>query len=338
MRPYDGASYHGTPALKPAPWDWKVPLYIAIGGAAGGAQIIAGAARLSGSERSRTVVRTGRYLGIAGSIAGAPLLIYDLKTPHRWYNMLRIFRSTSPMSIGSYVLTSFGVFSGIAALGQLGSRSPQFGRIAGAAADASHGPAAITGAFMATYTAALLSGTSTPLWAASPGWLAARFGSSSIASGAAALSLGEHVVGDPANTRPLDMLSFLATAGGLTTTLLAERAYARAGVDGAEDEDSVRPWHRAALMIGYGIPLACHATNLIRRHPSRTVSAIGAVATLAGSWLMRSSVIRAGNASAQRPVDSLGFAQPERLPRASARSFLPAEQRGRARLQRMASR
>ena len=40
MRPYDGASYHGTPALKPAPWDWKVPLYIAIGGAAGGAQII----------------------------------------------------------------------------------------------------------------------------------------------------------------------------------------------------------------------------------------------------------------------------------------------------------
>ena len=55
----------------------------------------------------------------AGSVVGAALLIIDLHTPTRFYNMLRIFRPTSPMSIGSYVLTSFGALSALLAAAQL---------------------------------------------------------------------------------------------------------------------------------------------------------------------------------------------------------------------------
>ena len=52
-------------------------------------------------------------------MVGSALLIIDLHTPSRFYNMLRIFRPTSPMSIGSYVLTSFGALSACLAAAQL---------------------------------------------------------------------------------------------------------------------------------------------------------------------------------------------------------------------------
>ena len=125
----------------------------------------------------------------AGSVVGAALLIIDLHTPTRFYNMLRIFRPTSPMSIGSYVLTSFGALSALLAAAQLrrdlGGEPSGFDTLARAAQI----PAAVTGAAMSTYTGALLAATSTPLWAALPKLLPAAFGASAMASAAAALSL-----------------------------------------------------------------------------------------------------------------------------------------------------
>ena len=103
-----GATYYGLPAVKPSPWEWHTGAYLFVGGLGGGAQIIAGIAEAAAGARMRAVVRNARYLALAASAVGGALLIADLKTPKRWYNMLRIFRPTSPMSIGTYVLTSFG--------------------------------------------------------------------------------------------------------------------------------------------------------------------------------------------------------------------------------------
>src|SRR3954447_25365814 len=105
---YRGETYYGTQAVKPAPFKWHAAAYLFVSGVAGGAQVVAALADMRAPSRMRSVVRNGRHLALAGAMAGPLLLVADLKTPQRWYNMLRIFRRTSPMSIGTYVLTAFG--------------------------------------------------------------------------------------------------------------------------------------------------------------------------------------------------------------------------------------
>ena len=109
---YGGESYYGRPAVKASPYGWKVALYTFLGGLAGSAQVIATLADLVSPRKHRALVKAGRVLAaVNGALLGPALLVLDLHTPQRWYNMLRIFRRTSPMSIGSYVLTAFGAFS-----------------------------------------------------------------------------------------------------------------------------------------------------------------------------------------------------------------------------------
>ncbi|HET6466773.1 MAG TPA: NrfD/PsrC family molybdoenzyme membrane anchor subunit [Geminicoccaceae bacterium] len=320
-RRYAGPTYYGQPALKPAPWDWMVAAYIFVGGIAGAAQIIATLADLGGGGRVRGMVRRGRYLALAGSIAGAPLLIADLKTPHRWYNMLRIFRRTSPMSSGSYVLTGFGLFSALTAGGQyLADRTgrPLPRRLA----RATQVPAAFAGAGMGTYTAALLSATSTPLWAAAPRLLAARFGSSAVATGAAALSLGERVAGDgdPETARTLDKVAMAATAADLAFSLASEREYRAEGVDGPLRDTAWGAVDKVgAIAIGTAVPLACYALSLRSRdrRRARGLSIAASLAVLAGGMMLRQAVLHAGMDSARRPDDYFRLARPENLPRAA---------------------
>ncbi|WP_343865404.1 NrfD/PsrC family molybdoenzyme membrane anchor subunit, partial [Caenispirillum bisanense] len=155
-------TYYDQPALKPPPYDWRISGYMVLAGIAGSAQIISTLASLS-PHPPRRLVRNGRLLGLIGTVLGTPLLIADLKTPSRFYNMLRIARPTSAMSIGSWILSGFGGFSGLVALGQLvAGRIPGLRRLVGLA----QVPAAGLGAGMSVYTASLLSATSIPLWSA----------------------------------------------------------------------------------------------------------------------------------------------------------------------------
>ena len=138
--------------------------------------------------------------------------------------MLRLFKATSPMSIGSWILVAFGVFSSLTAAGDLLARVP---RRAVVWPEAAQVPAALAGAGLGTYTAALLSATSTPLWAAAPCATAVRFGASSVAAGAAALSLGQ---GRSRVGRDLDMIAVAALAHGIGGDRGGGWAYRRQGV------------------------------------------------------------------------------------------------------------
>jgi len=113
---YRGETYYGRPVLKPSPYGQLIASYLFVGGIAGASQIIATVADWTGDRRNRFITRAGRYLSLAGILASPLFLIADLRTPERWYNMLRIFRRTSPMSIGSWTLSAFGGLSGITAL------------------------------------------------------------------------------------------------------------------------------------------------------------------------------------------------------------------------------
>src|SRR5690242_13779555 len=116
--PYAGPTYYDLPATKPAPYGWLVSLYFFVGGLAAAAQFIATVADWLDAEEAQPAVRAGRYLALGGALLSPVLLIADLHTPRRWYNMLRIFRPTSAMSIGAWALAAFGSLSGVVALGQ----------------------------------------------------------------------------------------------------------------------------------------------------------------------------------------------------------------------------
>ncbi|EWY40639.1 hypothetical protein N825_34590 [Skermanella stibiiresistens SB22] len=313
-RDWNGETYYDLASVKPSPFDWKIAAYVYIAGLSGSAQIISTLANTLGDGRDETIVRNGRYLALAGALLGPPLLIADLKTHKRFYNMLRIYRTSSPMSFGSYILMGFGATSGLTALGHLlggsgregdGSR-PRARRVA----DMVQVPAAFLGAGMSTYTAALLSATSTPLWASAPRAMAAQFGTSAMATAAAALSLGEQISGDPENCRRLDGLAAVAAAGELVASAIAERGRRQVGTADTLREGATGSSYKVgALALGLGVPLACHAINALSKKPSRTLSVVGSLALLAGGMAMRQAVFQAGNKSAERSADYFRMTQ-----------------------------
>ncbi|MBO0821389.1 MAG: hypothetical protein J2P26_11145, partial [Nocardiopsaceae bacterium] len=77
--------------------------------------------------------------------------------PKRVLNMLRVFKVTSPMNIGSWLLSAYVPAAGTAALSALTGRLPRIGAAATAGA-------AATGPAVAAYTAALICDTAVPSW------------------------------------------------------------------------------------------------------------------------------------------------------------------------------
>jgi protein NrfD len=307
-------TYYGQPQLKPSHYGFRVALYMFIAGLSGAAQLIATAADLAGADRHRNLVRRGRYFSLLAVGLGPPLLIWDLHTPQRFYNMLRIFRRTSPMSIGTYVLSGFAL-SSISTAGTqlLSDRRDSVGwrRVA----RATQIPAAVAGAGMTTYTAALLSATSTPLWASAPRALAIQFAGSSIAAGAAALSLYDEASSEKAATRSLELLGMAATATELIGASIAERRYRKVGV--TPSTALSRPWGAVhalgAIAIGAALPLALLTARRVGNRPRSRLGITASLLTIGGGLLLRWSVIEAGNDSSRRAEESLRFASRENV-------------------------
>ena len=304
-----GETYYGRNQVKHAPFNtWVVGGYIFLAGLSGGAQILATLADLTRGRAARATVRRGRYLAMLAPTIGSALLIWDLHTPARFYNMFRIFRATSPMSIGTYVLTSFTGFAGLTAAAQLvGDRSGgKAGRLARRTAGVAQVPAAIAGAGLATYTAALLSSTSTPLWAAAPRSLAARYASASLAGAAGALFLGR---GDRTSLA-MQRVALAALGVELAAGVTLHRAFRARGVAAALDGPAGQA-EKGVTVLGTLLPMGLLGASLLsRRLPSLANAA--AVAMLAGSAALRVAIMAAGNESARRPEVSFAFTEKER--------------------------
>jgi protein NrfD len=310
---WQGPTYYGRSQLKAAPFNnWVVGGYVAIAGLSGAAALIAAIADVTEGNAAAPTVRRGRYLSLAAPTIGSLLLIWDLHTPKRFYNMFRIAKRTSPMSIGTWILTAFSTFAmGTAALQALGDHRPGW-TWARRLARVTQVPAAISGAGLGTYTAALLSATSTPLWAAAPRWMAARFGSSSIVAGASALSLLE---GSGRRRRSLDALVLAALSTELAATIGSHRTYVRRGVEGALEGHWGQVEKIAATGLGAVMPAVLQSLSLaVGRGRPGTMSDAACLAAIAGSLLLRVSMMEAGNVSASRPDISFRFSQPENLP------------------------
>jgi hypothetical protein len=163
------------PMMKAPVWTWEVPLYFWFGGIAAGSSFVALACDLAGDEPS---ARTARKVALAALGPSPVLLILDLGRPERFYNMLRIFKPRSPMSMGAWALTVFGnLAAGAVGADLLGRR-----RTAKALGAAN----AVVGGYLGSYTGVLLASTAVPLWARSRLFLGPIFVSTATATGAAA--------------------------------------------------------------------------------------------------------------------------------------------------------
>jgi protein NrfD len=307
-----GESYYGQPPLKNPQWDWKVSGYIALAAISGAAQALAWIGGLRDREGFREARRNARLLAMAGTAAGAALLIADLKTPRRFYNMLRILRPTSPMSFGTYILGAFGLTTAASMLGDLPAarRRPALRAVAAAAQTG----AAISGAGAATYTAALMSATSNPHWAAAPRALGAQFATSAVASGAAALALAERAGGRRHAAERLEDVAALASALHLGATWMAERRRREIGIGQAASGGPALQSAKADLLVAGAAPLAAYALNRASAGRAGPAAVVGSLAVLAGGWLMRDGILNAGKRTARNPDAAFRLAQPRHLP------------------------
>jgi formate-dependent nitrite reductase membrane component NrfD len=216
------------------------------------------------------------------------------------------------MSVGSYVLTSFGALSALLAAAQM---RRDLGNEPGALDRAAHMaqiPAAVTGAAMSTYTGALLAATSTPLWAALPKLLPAAFGASAVASAAAVLSL---LAGGPEREalHRIELVAStveLALVAMLPGKLLSKGIGTRIGIAPVLAAAAAPLLHQIAGAIERPHADRVDDTAAQTRRAVRFAKA-SAVAVLAGAFLLRHLVLRAGNESAKRPRDYFRFSWPQ---------------------------
>jgi protein NrfD len=185
-------------------WTWWIVLYFFVGGIAGSAFFLAALLDLFGRPADRPLARLGYYVAFAGALVSGFLLTVDLNRPERFWHMLiqsntgePMFKSWVPMSVGSWGLLFFGLFSFLGALGAL-SEERQSSRLLQSAPIRvlrRRGPwlavavlGSLFGLFIAGYTGVLLAVTNRPVWADST-LLGLLFLVSGASTGAAALIL-----------------------------------------------------------------------------------------------------------------------------------------------------
>lgn len=279
-------TYYDRPMLKEPVWTWMVPLYYYTGGLTGAALALAAAAQLSRSRRIKKLIRRCRWIGFLGAAVCGMLLVFDLGRPSRFFNMLRVFRPTSPMNMGAWLLSAVTASSSATLLfgardGGRGAAGDAFGYVSGA-----------LGLAFATYTGVLISSTAVPVWQESRRVLPILFGASAMASLGYAFEL---FVENPEERR---VTKAFGTAGQL-----AEIAASIA----MEKQVSVvprvaRPLKRGLSGFMWRAASALMATSLLLSFAPRRTRKRGIAAGLlgtCGSLLMRFAVERAGVASAR---------------------------------------
>ena len=103
--PADFRSYYGRPILKPPAWNWMIAAYLFLGGLSAGSALLGAGADLRGFTRLRRVSRLG---ALASILASLYFMIADLGRPDRFHHMLRVAKPSSPMSMGTWILSAYG--------------------------------------------------------------------------------------------------------------------------------------------------------------------------------------------------------------------------------------
>ncbi|WP_433429808.1 NrfD/PsrC family molybdoenzyme membrane anchor subunit [Nonomuraea sp. CA-141351] len=272
-------SYYGLPVLNEPTWQAQdIAGYLFLGGLAGASSTLAAAAELTGRPRLARAGKVAAVCALGGSLYS---LIHDLGRPERFLNMLRVFKVTSPMSVGTWILTAYGPQAGFAAAADLAGRFPRLGRAATVGA-------ALTGPAVATYTAALICDTAVPAWHEGFREMPFLFAGSAAA---AAGGLGM-LAAPPSEAGPARRAALLGAAAECVAAVRMER---RLG-------PLAEPLKRSRLLrAGEVLVLAGALAGMTAGRRSRLAAAAAGAALLAGSACTRFGIFHAGVESANDP-------------------------------------
>ena len=202
--------------------------------------------------------------------------------------MLRVFKPSSPMSVGSWLLTGYGPVAGAAAVSELTGILPK----AGTAATLGAG---LLGPGIATYTAALICDTAVPAWHAGYREMPYVF-AGSAASAAGGLGL---LATRPADAEPARNLAVF----GAAVELIAKRQLLHR-LAGSPGQSLAEPYEvgttGAILRVAEFLTVGGLAGALLGRR-SRAVTALAGASLLAASAMTRFGIFEAGMASARDP-------------------------------------
>ncbi|MBV9148823.1 MAG: polysulfide reductase NrfD [Candidatus Eremiobacteraeota bacterium] len=274
-------SYYGRPILKPHIWKDYIAAYFFIGGLAGASATLAIAAR---ARKNDALARSCTLTAAGGAALSAALLIADLGNPERFLNMMRVVKVTSPMNVGTWILSAFGITSGLAAAAQVigAKRSARI-------------PATLAGTLgipLATYTAVLIADTAVPAWHEARRELPFVFVAGAAMSAAAWNSLF-------VSHRHGTMARRLLLAAGTCELVAHRRMVHRLGTLLGEPYQVGRAGTCAKVARALTTVAVISTGALGERF--RSTAKIGALAALAGALCERFSVFYAGTQSALDP-------------------------------------
>ncbi|HEX3511342.1 MAG TPA: NrfD/PsrC family molybdoenzyme membrane anchor subunit [Solirubrobacteraceae bacterium] len=278
-------SYYGRGVIKAPVWTKEIPCYFFIGGLAGASGTFA----FLSERRHPRLARRAWLTSLAGLVVSPALLISDLGRPARFLNMLRMFKITSPMSVGSWVLAGSGAATAGVGLQLLSGRFRWLARVC-------RPIAGTLGLPLATYTGALLAQTAVPVWHEARRELPALFAAGAAASAGAAAT----VLAPIDEAAPARRLALVGAA--------AELALAKHMEDGLHElagpyrEGPAAAYSRAAsALVSAGALIVA-----VPARRSRPAAVAGGALLLAGAFCARWSVFKAGFDSARDPGYTVG--------------------------------
>lgn len=239
------------------------------------------------------LVKKCRVVAAAGLTVGSVLLVYDLGRPGRFLNMLRVFRPTSPLNVGSWLLAAATPAAAVAGMSD-GSIATLAGLWVGAL-----GPP-ITG-----YPGVLLANTAVPVWAEMGTALPASFVASGAVSAASVLELTDLSEREVPVVRAF---AIAAKVGEAVTSALVEKR-ARRITEVGKALEAPRP---KVLLKSARVAVIAAALLSVASTRSRTVRRLAGIAGTIGAAAYKFGVFYAGEPSSANPRATFAAQRRER--------------------------
>jgi formate-dependent nitrite reductase membrane component NrfD len=268
-------------------------------------------------HRDEALQRASRYTVFVTMILSPILLIWDLGRPERFYNMMRVLKLRSPMSVQSWSLMVFGNLAGLVAVrqaakdGLLGGDNLLARLLMRLLPDRLLSVLAVpVGLNVGSNTGNLLSATSVPIWARNWMLMGPTFLASGLSTALSWLSLVLNLTrsGEEKTLRVLhraEKATILIEAGLIAASLARMSRWSKPLFS-----KEVAPLFVGGTLLG-GI---LTPFLLLSGEENRSKSMLSSLLVLAGGLAFRFAMIKAGRISADDPEAYFTFASGESAP------------------------